>query len=126
MVKATLVEEEKAAGKEFLALTDKASIDIRAALWTYRESGEYWWLMLASPIVDEEGPTALYHLILPFWYQVEKPEWSDVTAVGLNDKLIRMIGSQVHTTPEKKPFWFGPRVIEGTWVDECYIYRMNV
>ena len=126
MVKATLVEEDKTAGRKFLQRADEEALDIRAALWVYREEGEYWWLVLASPIVDQFGKQEMYSRIYQIWSKERDLDWSRITVVRTDDKLIRRISEQVHTGDEIKGFWFQGGYLTDLYVDECYIYRMNL
>ena len=127
MVKATLVEEAKAAGRSFLERVDKSGLDVKAALWTYREEGEYWRLVLASPLVDKAGSRDMYRKLHPIWLeQKDELDWSLITVVGTNEPLIKLIASEVNTGDGIGGFWFSARVIESTYVDDCYIYRMNL
>jgi hypothetical protein len=125
MVKTPLVEELKPAGQQLLQMLDP-HLDIRAAFWIFREEFNSWRLIIASPLVDEVGAPAVYMKIHPFWTKIDEFEGSEITVTGLNDPLVRLVSKAVGKREGTKGKRFGPHVVDGTYIEDSYIYRMNV
>jgi hypothetical protein len=126
MVKTPLVEEFKAAGREFLQKLDLTDLDVRAAFWLYRDEPDDWRLIIATPLADRIGSREVYRKLYPLWHEDQKLDWSQITVLGIDDPLVRMIGSVLKTGPGIGGTVFSRNVINGTYIEDAYIYRMNL
>lgn len=125
MVTIPLVEELKPAGQKLIEMLDP-HLEIRAAFWIFREEFNSWRLIIATPVVDEFGPRAVYTKIHPFWTRIDEFQGSEITVTGLGDPLVRAISKAVGKREGTNGKRFGPQVVDGTYIDDSYIYRMNV
>jgi hypothetical protein len=126
MVGTALVEEYKNAGREFLARLDEAGVDVRAALWFYVEPSEIWRLILAIPEVDRSGTAPVYARILPVLHEHGQLTINDVTVTGLKDPLIQELAARVQNRTGLAKIFVRKEYLKSTYVEDAYIYRMNV
>jgi hypothetical protein len=126
MVKTELVEEAKKGGREFLSKLDKKGLEIRAAFWHLDFDTEEWTLVLASPLVDRSGEREMYLRMHPIWLASQDVDWTKLSAVRTDDKLVKLLDSVAHTGPGIHGKTHDRWVINGEFVGEAYIYRMNL
>ena len=126
MVKTPLVEEFKTAGRELLQKLDLSGLDVRGAFWLYRDESEDWRLVIATPLADRVGSREVYLKMYPLWHEDQKLDWSQITVLGIKDPLVRLIGNVVNTGPGIGGMVFGRNIIDGTYIEDAYIYRMNL
>jgi len=114
-------------GERLLKALDEADLDVRAALWSYSSDSDRWRLMVAFPLVDEEGPKKAYTLIQSELAKLTPPtgiSLSDIWAVGPEHDLIRALREAARKYPgmiSKK--WFKRTVINGVFIEGAYVYR---
>jgi hypothetical protein len=60
MLKTVLVKELIDEGARLLQELDRRNYPVEAAFWVYLAESDYWRLVMASPLVDEQGPIAAY------------------------------------------------------------------
>jgi hypothetical protein len=60
MVKESLVDFLEGAGKRLLADLDAQNMGITAAFWMYQEEAQEWRLILATPLIEKDGPISAY------------------------------------------------------------------
>lgn len=63
MYKRILVRELIDEGLRLLGALDRAGFSVQAAFWVDLPESNYWRLVLASPEVEEYGPTAAYRKV---------------------------------------------------------------
>ena len=63
MVTRTLVDRNIEGGRRLLEILDACAIQICAALWFYLMEEDEWRLLLATKIVDNQGPLAAYEFV---------------------------------------------------------------
>jgi hypothetical protein len=76
--------------------------------------------------VDEVGAPAVYMKMHPFWTKIGEFESSEITVTGRNDPLVRLVSKAVGKREGTKGKRFGLHVVDGTYIEDSYIYRMNV
>lgn len=93
--RAHLGQSEIDAGARLLELLRDAGFPITAALWRYRPEPGEWRLLIASPVVDEEGPRRAYERIQDVLRSSEGQETglslSDTSVVSPQDRMIRAL-----------------------------------
>lgn len=135
----TVVSERTESGKRLIEALVAAGLEVRVAFWAKPTDEEKWFLYLAIPIVDKEGPTAAYRQVLSVVRKV--PElWidpSEVRVVGLNDSLteaaLELVRPKVPDSPfavrNPRPFpgmtRFGGATLGGVDIDGAYIYPLQ-
>jgi hypothetical protein len=60
MLKTVLVKELIDEGARVLHELDRRGYPVQGAFWLYLPESEYWRLVLASPLVDQQGPIPAY------------------------------------------------------------------
>jgi hypothetical protein len=132
----TGVNEQTESGKRLIQALVANGFEVRLAFWAKPTDEGKWFLYLASPVVDEKGPTAAYRLIHDVMRKVPDP-WIDpldIKVVGLNDSLteaaLAVTKPKVPTSPDAvrnpKPYpgmvRFGGSTLGGVSIDGAYIY----
>ena len=60
MLKTVLVKELIDEGARLLQELDRRDYPVQAAFWLYLPESDYWRLVMASPLVDQQGPIGAY------------------------------------------------------------------
>ena len=128
MVKADLTKEMIEAGRQLLELLDRAEFRAQACFWFYFSDADRWRLVIASPKVRAGGPHAAYRTIeaiarkLPEEARIFTP--GHVTAVKDTDPLVGLLGTAFSTGPGISGIRFTGNSVNGTFIDDAYIYRL--
>ncbi|MBI1903162.1 MAG: hypothetical protein HYS13_18840 [Planctomycetia bacterium] len=102
----TVVTEQTESGKQLIAALNAEGFEVRVAFWAKPTDEGKWFLYLASPIVDAEGPAAAYRRV----HRVLKKTpglWIDpleVRVVGLNDSLAEAVLEKTRPTVPASPY----------------------
>ena len=131
-----VVSEQTESGKRLIQALLADGFEVRLAFWAKPTDEGKWFLYLASPVVDEKGPTAAYRLIHDVMRKV--PDlWIDpldVKVVGLNDSLTEAalavtkprVPAGPYAVQNPKPYpgmtRFGGSTLGGVSIDGAYIY----
>jgi hypothetical protein len=109
---------------------DEHGLNPNAALWLYSPELQKWKLVIAETGVGTLGPKKIYgeiHQILsesPSALQVISLD--DVTLAKLDDPIISLLRVAIRTGPDSiSGIRFKNNVINGTLIEDAYIYRMN-
>jgi hypothetical protein len=132
----TVVNEQTESGKRLIEALAEAGFEVRVAFWAKPTEAGKWYLYLASPMVDERGPTAAYRHVYDVMRKI--PDlWIDpldIRVVGLNDSLaeaaLAVTKPKVPDSPfavrNPKPYpgmtRFGGATLGGVSIDGAYIY----
>ncbi len=129
MVARILVEKAIEGGRRLLEELDRDhKMEIVAALWFYLLENDEWRLLLASGLVDEQGPLAAYGIVQHTLAKVPedvRPEFTDISVVSPTDRRIQAIGKAVTTGPGIKEIRLSRSAVNNTYVEDVLIYRMN-
>ena len=116
-------------GERLLEALDKIDLNVCAALWSYSSDSDKWRLMIASPLVDQEGPRAAYTVIQSELAELIPPpaiSLEDISAVGLEQRLIQALRTAAREYPGMvSKRWFKQTVINGVFIEAAYIYRVE-
>ncbi len=126
MDKPTLVDDDRKAGEELLAILDHAGLDVRAAFWLYLPESDEWRLFLALPMVAQKGSKEAYSRIRTHLEAVADQVLSlkNISVVAPNDKLVKLLGSAIKTGPGIAGIRFTGNVIDNVLIEDAYIYRV--
>ncbi len=128
MVKPDLTTEMIDAGRHLLELIDRQSFPAPACFWFYFAESERWRFVIASPEVRIHGPHAAYRKIealarkVPNASELFAP--GDLTVVKDNDPLVLLLRKAISTGSGISGIRFTANAINGTFVDDAYIYRL--
>jgi len=129
MVKTTLVETDKKAGESLIRKMDESRASVTAALWFYLSESDEWRLMLATPLVDKEGPKKVYERIqrLLEGQDVQYDlSLDNIAIVSPDDQLITLLKKAIKTEKDSlSSITFTRNVINNTFIENAYIYRMS-
>ena len=132
----TVVSDRTKNGEQLIEALAAAGIDVQVAFWAKPSDEGKWYLYLASPLVEKEGPKAAYLSV----YGVMKKlsdiwiEPLDVRLVGLRDSLTEAVLAATRPKAPDSPFavqnprpypgmtQFGGSTLGGLSVDGAYIY----
>jgi hypothetical protein len=125
MVSTILVSEKQEAGKRLVELLDKENVIVGAAFWYLYEDEEEWRLVIAMPMVDQSGPASGYDLVLRIRRdQASILSTSEIVVVGMRDRKVLLLGKMIQTGPGLSGIRLSRNVINGTYVEDAYIYRL--
>ncbi|MBK0383355.1 hypothetical protein I5M32_10320 [Pedobacter sp. SD-b] len=124
---ATLVNLDIEQGKQLVQFLDSKQFNIESAFWYFMEEPEVWRLIIASEEVDINGPKKTYRKILD--YLKEKPEieipLQAISVISISDTLNKTFKSFVKTGDEISGIRLSRNVINGVFIKDAYIYRVN-
>lgn len=128
VVKEGLSTEMIEAGKELIQQLEKIKFIVEAALWLYLTEDNNWRLVIANPEVNSHGPKRAYRKIQSALSRIPqdtpKIALQDITVVDSEDPYISMFRLGVTTGREISGIRFSHGVINGTLIEDAYIYRM--
>jgi len=127
MDKPTLVDADMKAGEALLNKLDETEFDVKAALWFYMSDPEEWRLILASPIVDSDGPKKAYEKIQSELHGLDQGyelSLQNISLISPSDNLVKVLKSAVKTGKKISHIRFTRNVINGVFIEDAYIYRL--
>jgi len=127
MVETNLTKELIDAGATLVQKLDERGLAPDAAFWLFTPEDQRWKLLLADVKLAKKGPKAGYSIVQKVLEEYPK-ELADLT---LNDlvlerpdaPIVELIRKAVHTGPRVTGIRFKNNVIDGTLIDDAYIYR---
>lgn len=128
MDKTTLVERDIEEGERLIRTLDSANIPVEAALWFYMAENDRWRLLIATPLVDEKGPREAYATIRRAIEQMLSSlaiRLSQISVVSPDDDLVQLLRAAIQTGPSISGIRFTGNVINGVFIDDAYIYRVQ-
>ena len=133
MVKTSLVESDLLAGKRLLiSLANPPepklpSFPVKAAFWLYYPESEEWRLVIATPLVDEQGSLKTYSQLQPFLFSIQPSDLSlqNIAVRSPNDPLVRAFRRALRMAPGSLDLRFPKGTVEGrTYIEGAYVYRV--
>jgi hypothetical protein len=131
VAKDSLVTPEIEAGQELLKAIDREGLPVRTAFWYYLPDSEQWRLILASPLVDESGPSAAYGRVQGILDKLELPMRDALPLAGISvvspaSELPRLISAAIRTAEDSSsPISFKANTVNGVYIDNAIIYRSS-
>jgi hypothetical protein len=85
----TLVNEQIMDGQRLVELLANEGFSVTAACWLKTSEDGQWFLYLASPVVDEEGPLKAYRRVHPLIRRMSNSciDPFEVKLIGTNDPI---------------------------------------
>ena len=124
-----LSEDMIKAGANLVGYLDQAQFPVQAAVWLYREEADLWRLVIASPGVKSKGPRKAYARIQAVLTQIPEDQprvgLQNISIVDVRDPLISLLRTTVKTGTGISGIRFSRNTINGTYVEDAYIYRLN-
>jgi len=130
LVTELLSEQMILAGVELLKKLDENSCRVKAAFWMLLPDEKTWRFILASPLVKEEGPRRYYKRIVNISKNAGTKDniisLNDISVSGVDDQLIQLLKFTVKTGDSISNIRISKNTINGVFIDDTHIYRMNV
>lgn len=129
MVETILTKEMIEMGKILVRKLDEHGLSPDAALWLYYPEEQQWKLVIAEIRVGTLGPKKLYKIIQQIL--AESPNelsgisLDDVTLARLDSPIIVLLRGAILTGRGLSGIRFKNNAINGTLIEDAYIYRMN-
>lgn len=129
LVKESLSSEMIAAGAELTRRLDESGFVVSASLWLYLAETNIWRFVIGSPGVTTSGPRQAYRKVQSVLSQIPVGEIRisliDITVIDSNDPLLSVLRRTLKTGDRIGGIRFAHNVINGTLVEDSYIYRMR-
>jgi hypothetical protein len=127
VVREPLLDAKIASGRRLVELLDLEKFEIVAALWLYTSSADEWRLMLATPLVDSDGPRSVYLKIRAILDQrADELPWlnlSNITVISPEDPLVKSLRSAIKTVGGLQSIRFTRNRINDLFIEDALIYR---
>ena len=138
LVKEHLTAEMITVGKEMSFRLREKGFELVCSLWLYNEESNRWRLVLASPVVDREGPRKAYSIV----DEILQEHWDmgvwlrDISAVSPSDPLVQALRARGRSI-DLPPLNNGPTpradvgrrytrsLLGNIFVEDAYIYLVN-
>ncbi|MGB3850317.1 MAG: hypothetical protein WA958_10145 [Tunicatimonas sp.] len=127
MDKAILVGPDIEEGEKLLNLLDQSDLEVVSAFWYYRSESEVYRLAIVTSFFEKHGPRKTYEKVQSVLRSNPQITISlnEVSAMGPNDKLNTLLKSAISTGSGISGIWFTGNVINGTYIEDAYLYRIN-
>lgn len=128
MVARTLVNRDIEGGRRLVEELDRNKVPLRAAFWYLVEDRDRYQLVLATSVVDRDGPIKAYKEILAALGEVEsevRPQATDLTAVSPSDHLIKALRRLVKTGKGISEIRLSRNFVGDQYVEDALVYRLN-
>jgi hypothetical protein len=143
MVKTPLVEQDIVEGRRFLeALKQPAVVTIgrrrvidlpakhfrvKAAFWLYWPESDEWRLVIATPLVDEQGPQATYRDIRAVLAAnlASNLSLQNISAVSPKDPLVKAFQNAMKIVSDREGTRLTRNTLNGTYVEDAYVYKLQ-
>lgn len=129
MVESILTKEMIKIGEDFVRKLDEHGMHPDAVLWLYFSEAERWKLVVAEADVGTLGPKKIYQRIREIMAQsadeLSELSLDDVTLSRPDEPIIALLRTAIHTGPGIGGIRFKDNAINGTLIEDAYIYRMN-
>jgi hypothetical protein len=129
MVETILTNEMIEMGKVFVRKLDEHGMHPDAVLWLYFSEAERWKLVVAETEVGTLGPKKIYQKIREIMAQSGNELFDlsldDVTLSRPDEPIIALLRTAIQTGPGISGIRFKNNAINGTLIEDAYIYRMN-
>jgi hypothetical protein len=129
VVKEALTEEMIRAGAELVRKLDQLHWPVMAAMWFYFPEVNQWRLLLGSPEVRTKGPKVAYTMLRSALSDMNISDdtlaLTDIGVMEPESPLIQVLRGVIRTGPSVSGIRFTQNVIDGHFIDDAYIYRID-
>ena len=127
VLKEALTEDMIEAGAQLIRKLDEMGVQVTTALWLLDTEINEWRLLLASPVVLQEGPTTMYSKVDLAREQIdERASDTLFLAVSVTEDdadLIKRMRATVHPGADLERIRFRKNVADGHFIEDALIYR---
>lgn len=130
LVTEMLSEQMIMAGADLLKKLDESLCNVKAAFWMYFPDEKTWKYIVASPLVKDEGPRKYYKRIIDANAKIGNTEnvisLNDISVSNIDNQLIQLLKFAISTGDSISNIRFSKNTVNGVFIDDTHIYRMNV
>jgi hypothetical protein len=127
MVEANLTKELIDAGARLVKKLDERGLGPDAAFWLYSPEEQTWKLLLVEVKLAKRGPKAAYFevqkVLEKYAQELENIKLDDLVLEKPDARIVQLIRKAVRTGPAVSGIRFKNNVVDGTLIDDAYIYR---
>lgn len=128
MVRTSLTPELIAAGARFVRELDARGIHPVAVFWLFNPEAEAWKLVVAEVELGEKGPQEFYRRYQRVLAALSEDDFTiqltDVSLEKPDALIVSALRSAASTRSGVGGVWFHNNVIDGTLVEDAYVYRV--
>ena len=132
MVKTSLVEADLLAGKRLLVALHNPqpnwpAFRVKAAFWLYYTESEEWRLVIATPLVDEQGSLKTYSQLQPVLFSIQPADLylQNIAVMSPSDPLVKAFRRALRMAPGSSDLRFPKGTVEGrTYIEGAYVYKL--
>ena len=125
MVETELTQELITAGERLIEKLEQKGMSPDVVFWLNSAEDQAWKLVLVEAKLSAGGPRAGYsrlqRVLSQYESELEPLELEDVAIERLSSRIVTLIKRAVHT--KNKAVRFRNNVLDGTLIDDAYIYR---
>jgi hypothetical protein len=127
LVKEALTEEMKNAGARLTRALDETGWPVVASFWYFESDENQWMLMLASPRVSAQGPLEAYEAVADALERLHQSyaNLNHIRVVAPDHPVVRALTSAIQTGWTIAGIPFSRQAINGSIIDDAYIYRVT-
>lgn len=130
VVREVLSEQMIDAGAKLVERLDQSQSNVQAALWLLVPDEKTWKMMVISPLVKTVGPRSFYKRILEANKKANESEsiisLNDIGVADTSNPLINLLRIAISTGTGIAGIRFSKNTINGTFIEDSYIYRINI
>ena len=125
MATAELVDEMIEAGEKLLSALDRSQVKVRSALWFYDENADEWRLILAMPVVEDQGLAKAQELVSAALKAGSVPGLflRQIAIVSPSDELVTLLRKAVRAERGVSAIRLSRSAIGNTLIEDALIYR---
>ncbi|MBM4340215.1 MAG: hypothetical protein FJ110_11800 [Deltaproteobacteria bacterium] len=130
VVRDVLSEQMIDAGAKLVERLDESLSNVQAALWVFLPEEKTWEMIVISPLVKTDGPRSFYKRILEANKNADESEsiisLNDIKVADTSNPLINVLRIAISTGRGITGIRFSKNTINGTFIEDSYIYRINI
>ena len=130
VVREVLSEQMIDAGTKLVERLDQSQSNVQAALWLFLPEEKTWEMIVISPLVKTDGPRSFYKRILEANKKADESEsiisLNDIKVADTSNPLINVLRTAISTGSGITGIRFSKNTINGTFIEDSYIYRINI
>ena len=127
MVEANLTKELIDAGARLVKKLDEGGLAPDAAFWLYSPEEQTWKLLLVDVKLAKKGPKAAYSevqkILSKYAQELENIKLDDLVVERPDARIVGLIRKAVRTGTGISGIRLKNNVVDGTLIDDAYIYR---
>lgn len=129
VVKEQLTDAMIEAGAELTSKLDESGFRVTAAFWLLMPDLNEWRLLFASKEASTKGPRTVYEKIRlavdELGVRAAAVPLSIIGVLDADADLVRLLKVAIQTGPEISRIRFSKNVVNGHFIDDALIYRVN-